>query len=87
MKGDARKAMPALIQALRHDSDLSFRMNAAYAIGEIDPGAQEVIPALLEAFKEGDPNLRRVAGEVLGKVAPQVLKHLDPELAENMGIP
>ena len=51
---NAAPALPALIEALKNDSDPLVRRLAAYALGQIGPDAKEAIPALTAALQSGD---------------------------------
>jgi HEAT repeat protein len=64
----ARKAVPALIELLKHP-DVEVQAHAAYALGQI--GSEEAVPALAERLKNQDPVTyltRRVAAAALWQI-------------------
>ena len=61
----------ATVQELIHrlkDPDWSVQYAAASALGEIGPGAKEVVPALVAALKDEDAQVRNIAAWALGKI-------------------
>jgi HEAT repeat protein len=60
-------AVPALIKCLSHADD-AVRWNAAEALGEIGPSAEEAVPALTKSLKDGGDSLRCDAAKALGKI-------------------
>jgi HEAT repeat protein len=62
----AQSAIPALVNTLLHDHEASVRRRAAIALGEI--GAEEAIPALLQASQDSNETVRRVAASVLKEI-------------------
>ena len=66
MGGDARPAVPALIEALQ-DNYMGVRGGAAHALGHIhsDPGI--VVPALVKSLHDPDTSVRTHAASALGE--------------------
>jgi HEAT repeat protein len=66
MGGDAKPAVPALIEALQ-DSYIGVRGGAAHALGHIhsDPGI--VVPALIKSLHDPDTSVRIYAAAALGE--------------------
>src|SRR5688572_13291618 len=56
LRGDAKKAVPALIIMLQ-DDDVSLQEAAARALGTIGPNAKDALPQLIEALGR-DPEVR-----------------------------
>jgi HEAT repeat protein len=54
MRASASKAIPALIDAVRNDSNGGVRENAARALGAMGPAAREAVPALVDNLRYGD---------------------------------
>src|SRR5262249_34652027 len=68
----AREAIPALIEALRHDKDPVGRRRAAEALGRIGPAAKEAVGALVEVLqKDPDDTLRYHVATALGDIGPE----------------
>jgi hypothetical protein len=63
---EARSAVPALIDALKHDSIV--RQHAALALGKIGPDAREAVPALTDALSDKEWTVRRQAALALGEI-------------------
>ena len=61
----ALEAVPALIEALRHEDEF-MRMEAAETLGEIGPEARQAIPTLNAALQDEVENVRRAAVEFRG---------------------
>jgi HEAT repeat protein len=62
----ARHAIEALLSRLRWDTDPGTRKNAAYALGAI--GEVDVVPRLLEAQSDGDPEVREAIRAALARL-------------------
>lgn len=67
-RGEAAPAVPALIQVLESDADLPVRERAAWALGEIGPGAKSAVAALSAAANCDDARLARLAKKALEAV-------------------
>jgi HEAT repeat protein len=78
MQGEAKAAVPALLEALRSPS-LLVRPAVIRALGEIGPDASAAVPALVEMLKTPDPTLRDMAATSL--------KLIDPVAAAKAGVP
>jgi HEAT repeat protein len=77
----AKKAIPALIEALKDDdADPSVRNSAASALAEMGPAAKPAVPALLAALKDDDAGVRGSAAFTLGKVGAEAKTVLGPLL-------
>jgi HEAT repeat protein len=61
----AAPAVPALIQVVESDADLPVRERAAWALGEIGPGAKSAQAALSTAANCDDARLARLAKKAL----------------------
>src|SRR2546426_10288785 len=61
-------AIPALIDAVRHDKEEFVRDSAASSLGAIGPPAQAAIPALIELLKSQEDDSRVFALAALGKI-------------------
>jgi len=66
MGGDAKPAVPALIEALQ-DSDPGVRGGAALALGHIHSETSTVVPALIKSLHDGEVFVRAQAAAALGK--------------------
>jgi len=66
MGGDARPAVPALIETLQ-DSDAGTRCGAAQALGHIHSEPGMVVPVLIKSLHDRDPNVRTHAAAALGE--------------------
>jgi HEAT repeat protein len=64
-----RDAIPPLMAALEAESPLR-RAGAAYALGLLGTSASETAPALLDALRDKDPDVRRQASLALSRVIP-----------------
>ena len=64
MGGDAKPAVPALVEALQ-DSYVSARCGAAQALGHIHSEPGTVVPALMESLRDPDANVRAFAAAAL----------------------
>jgi HEAT repeat protein len=62
---EAAPALPALVQVLESDADLPVRERAAWALGEIGPGAKSATAALATAANCDDARLARLAKKAL----------------------
>lgn len=67
---EAEVAVPALISAMGPDRPRVVRQRAAWALGEIGPGAKSAVAVLQAASEEtGDPRLARLAGQALERIS------------------
>ena len=66
---DAKAAVPALTQALRHDEE-EVRLQAAETLGAIGPDAVASVPALTEALGDNDEDVRSAAAGALEAIGP-----------------
>jgi HEAT repeat protein len=65
---DANKeALAALVRDLK-DDDASIRLRAAKALGMKGAAARDAVPALTEATKDKDEDVRRVAGDAIRRI-------------------
>src|SRR5947207_768525 len=64
--GDAQSKLPDLIAAFR---SRKLRKRAA-AVALVVGMGREAVPALLQALREGDPDVRKVAVVALGQIGP-----------------
>lgn len=64
---DQKKAIPALIEALK-DKDDKVRFYAVLALRILGADAEDAIPALIEALKDKDKRVREHTVDVLGKI-------------------
>lgn len=69
-KGDAKKIIPALIEALKDKSD-GVRASAAIGLGTFGDQAKEAIPALQIAQRDSDVRVREAAGVALSRIDPK----------------
>lgn len=60
-------ALPALVKLLRDDSEWA-RVNAAFALGEMDAAARDAVPALMDALADQSHYVVRAAADALGAV-------------------
>ena len=60
-------ALPALVELLRHDSEWA-RVNAAFALGEMDTAARDAVPDLVDALEDQSHYVVRAAADALGAV-------------------
>ena len=60
-------ALPALVELLRDDSEWA-RVNAAFALGEMDTAARDAVPALVDALEDESQYVVRAAADALGAV-------------------
>jgi HEAT repeat protein len=66
MGGDAKAAVPALIESLQ-DSYMGARCGAAQALGHIHSEPGTVVPALMKSLRDPDANVRAHAAAALGE--------------------
>ena len=66
----AHSVIPILVNTLLHDQEAGVRRRAAIALGEI--GAQEAIPALLQACQDSHEGVRRAAASALAEIGQTV---------------
>ena len=69
LKGEATPAVDALARAVTGPLDLSVRQRAAWALGEIGPGAAAALPSLQKAAADPDPRLSRLAKQAISQIA------------------
>jgi HEAT repeat protein len=69
-----RKAIPALIEAMRDTAQI-VRMDAAATLGNIPGDMKTAVPALIEALRDKDELVRKYAASSLGSIGQ------NPELA------
>jgi HEAT repeat protein len=69
-KGEAAKVVPALIDALKDNSD-DIRWSAAIGLGYFGAKAKEAIPALETAQHDTDARVREAAGVALCRIDPE----------------
>jgi HEAT repeat protein len=67
----ARRAVPALIDALEADADQRVRLASATALGRIGAAASAAVPSLVEAVKTGNHDLASASARSLGNIGPQ----------------
>ncbi len=68
-KGDAARAVPALIEALK-DKEKDIRLSAAIGLGYFGEQARDAIPALQAAQRDPDARIREAAGVALSRIDP-----------------
>lgn len=71
----AEAAGPALVPFMMHP-DADFRNVAVHAWAAVSPAAKPAVPRLLELLTD----------ELLGDVAAELLKAIDPEAAKQAGV-
>jgi HEAT repeat protein len=76
---DPKEALPVLLALLKEGDPLYVRAHAASKLGMMGPRARAAVPALLEAYRSGDANLRGAAGFAL--------KIIDRDAAARAGVP
>jgi HEAT repeat protein len=69
-KGDAAQVVPALMEALKDNSD-DVRWSAAIGLGYFGAKAREAIPALETAQHDSDARVREAAGVALCRIDPE----------------
>jgi len=69
LKAEAAPAVDALARAVAESSHPAVRQRAAWALGEIGPGAAAAGAALQAAAADPDARLSRLAREALGRIA------------------
>jgi HEAT repeat protein len=52
------------------DAEISVRVTAAMALGNMGAAAQEAVPALIRALKDQDSQVRNWAATALGSIGP-----------------
>lgn len=75
-----RETVPGLTWML-HSGSVAQRAQAATRLGQLGPGAREVLPALLEALQDPSPAVQSAAATAIGRVGGV------PALAEAMKSP
>ena len=66
----ANNALPALQDVIRTDRDAGNRRAAVDALDRIDPEGRTVVPMLMEALKDTDPEVREAAVDTFGSLRP-----------------
>jgi HEAT repeat protein len=74
----ARRAIPDLIPLLS-DSEYFVRYEAAAALGRFGPASRRAVPELLKMLKDQNAQVRGAAA--------RALKSIDPETADEAGVP
>jgi HEAT repeat protein len=69
-KGDAAKAVPALIESLK-DKHGDIRWSSAIGLGYFGEQAKDAIPALQAALGDRDARVREAAGVALSRIDPE----------------
>ncbi len=68
---DRTRAIARLIQLIESTQDESTRIEAAYRLGNIDPGNAKVLTVLVELIESTkEASIRWLAAEILGKINP-----------------
>ncbi|MBD2041576.1 sister chromatid cohesion protein PDS5 [Microcoleus sp. FACHB-672] len=74
------EAIPDLSATLKNSSEAAVRAGAAKALGRIASEANvetsTIIPPLVEALKDSEPDIRRVAAEALGRMGEPAVPEL-----------
>lgn len=73
---DARRAIPALIEALSRKEG-AVRRHAAYALGKMGPAARDAVPHLEKLLKDENAVARIWAVQALVRIDPQARPHVD----------
>jgi HEAT repeat protein/mono/diheme cytochrome c family protein len=75
------RAVEPLVERVRHDTNRTVRMYSIEALGEIGPGANAAVPALIEVFAREDDNLAGRAAWALAGIGvlsmPALLQALE----------
>lgn len=61
----AKAAVPALVEALKDDSDPAVRFPVCIALREIGPDAKEAVPALTEALDDRNDDIAAMARKAI----------------------
>jgi HEAT repeat protein len=69
-KGEAADVVPALIEALKDNSD-DVRWSAAIGLGYFGEKAKEAVPSLETAQHDSDARVREAAGVALCRIDPE----------------
>jgi len=78
-------AVNALINSVPSD-DLTTRLFAIFALGEIGPAAQEAVPTLVEQYQSPVPMVRSAAAIALGKIGPEHARKSLPALKDSLDV-
>jgi HEAT repeat protein len=70
-KGDAAQVIPALIGALKDESD-DVRRGAAYGLGTFGEQARDAVPALQASLRDREPSVRKAASIALSCIDPKL---------------
>lgn len=62
-----------LCEALLYNKSVEIRRNAAFALGEIGPGARDATPVLAKAIEDEDADVRLCVAEAIGKIGREAL--------------
>lgn len=79
LKGQAREAVPALLDLLKSGT-IPEAVRAAHTLGKIGPVSPQVVPALLAALEDTDDQLRTAAVAGLGELGPMAANEIVPAL-------
>lgn len=69
LKGQAAGVAETLARSLAGSPHLSVRQRAAWALGEIGPGACAALPSLHKAAQQPDARLSRLAQQAIAQIA------------------
>src|SRR5262249_7292742 len=75
---DDKETIRGILTNALKDENLYVRRDAAKALGQFGPEAQDAVPALLERLRDSEPSVRKAAG--------QSLKRIDPAAAARAGV-
>jgi HEAT repeat protein len=75
----SQAVVPVLLNVLKDPYPIAGQVYAAGALGQMGAGAKAAVPALLQARKEPDHELRAAAG--------RALRQIDPGAADKAGVP
>jgi HEAT repeat protein len=81
LSGFGEEVTPSLVKILKDKTSVTAQIHAAYALGLTDPRPKTAVPALVEALKENDWNLRKAAVKALGEIGPDAKPAL-PTMAD-----
>jgi HEAT repeat protein len=76
MKEKAKQVVPALVKALHEDKHAPNRRSAAYALGNL--GGAGPVPALAQALKDTDAEVRLAAADALRSIGADARPAIDP---------
>lgn len=81
LSGFGEEVTPSLVKILKDKTSVTAQIHAAYALGLTQPRPKTAVPALAEALKENDWNLRKAAVKALGEIGPDAKPAL-PTMAD-----